>query len=318
MLDPWSIHHGDCLQVLPTLADNSVDLIVTDPPYFRVKDEPWDNAWETPEKFLAWLDLVLAEFARVLKPNGSLYLFASPQMSARVECLIAGRFAVLTRATWRKDAGWGKKTRKEDLRTFFPASESIVIAEHYGFVFEPLRAYFAEARDKSGLSVEQIRDGMHRLTGKRYVFEKHSFCRAQWELPTREQYAAAQTLFGASSLHRSYESLYTQYESLRRPFAVSADVPYTDVWDFATVPHKPGKHPCEKPLDLCRHMIAASSRPGAVVLDAFCGSGAVGEAAVGLGRRFIGIDADARWCERTKSRLAQRGAGGEQLQLSAP
>ena len=37
---------------------------------------------------------VLAEFARVLKPNGSLYLFASPQMGARVEILVGGRFQV--------------------------------------------------------------------------------------------------------------------------------------------------------------------------------------------------------------------------------
>ncbi|MBU0618067.1 MAG: site-specific DNA-methyltransferase, partial [Planctomycetes bacterium] len=33
----------------------------------------------------------------------------------------------------------------------------------------------------------------------------------------------------------------------------------------------PGKHPCEKPLSLLEHIVAASSKPGAVVLDAFVG-----------------------------------------------
>lgn len=63
-----TLYQGDCLQVLPALADNSVDLVLTDPPYFRVKDEPWDRQWDTATGFLAWLDLVLEQFARVLKP----------------------------------------------------------------------------------------------------------------------------------------------------------------------------------------------------------------------------------------------------------
>ena len=83
-----TIYHGDCLSVLPELPDNSVDMVLTDPPYFKVKGDAWDNQWDKPAEFLAWLDRVLEEFARVLKPNGSLYLFASPQMGARVEIMI--------------------------------------------------------------------------------------------------------------------------------------------------------------------------------------------------------------------------------------
>ena len=75
--------HGDCLEVLPTLAASSVDLVLTDPPYYKVKKDAWDRQWKTPEDYLTWLRRVLVEFRRVLKPNGSLYLFASPQMSAR-------------------------------------------------------------------------------------------------------------------------------------------------------------------------------------------------------------------------------------------
>lgn len=89
------IIQGDCLKVLPRLATSSVDLIATDPPFYRVKGEKWDRQWKTPALFLAWLDRVLVEFERVLKPNGSLYLFASPDMAARVEVLIRGRFVPL-------------------------------------------------------------------------------------------------------------------------------------------------------------------------------------------------------------------------------
>ena len=94
-------------------------------------------------------------------------------------------------------------------------------------------------------------------------------------------------------LRREYEDLRREYEDLRRPFNVSADVPYTDVWDKYPTVMRRGKHPCEKPEAMMADIIRASSRPGAVVLDCFMGSGVTGEAAVRLGREFIGMEADA-------------------------
>ena len=46
--------HGDCLEVMRGMDANSVDAIITDPPYFRVKGEAWDNQWDTPAEFLAF------------------------------------------------------------------------------------------------------------------------------------------------------------------------------------------------------------------------------------------------------------------------
>ncbi|MDE9520037.1 site-specific DNA-methyltransferase, partial [Xenorhabdus bovienii] len=81
------------------------------------------------------------------------------------------------------------------------------------------------------------------------------------------------------------ESLIQQnYTSLRRPFSVTPDVPYTDVWQFAPVQYSPGKHPCEKPLDLMTHIIQSSSKERDVVADFFMGSGATLKAALKLNR----------------------------------
>ena len=115
---PHTILNGDCLTLLPTLADNCVDLIITDPPYSGVKKEKWDRQWKTTDDYLAWLRLVLIQCQRVLKANGSLYLFASPQMSARVEILVGGRFQVLNNIRWRKEKGRHKAACKEELRAF--------------------------------------------------------------------------------------------------------------------------------------------------------------------------------------------------------
>lgn len=54
--------NADCLEFIQTLPENSVDLIVTDPPYFKVKPEGWDNQWEGDDDYLKWLDQCLAQF----------------------------------------------------------------------------------------------------------------------------------------------------------------------------------------------------------------------------------------------------------------
>lgn len=339
----YALACGDALAELRKLPDNSVDLIATDPPYYKVKGEAWDRAWDTPSKFLAWIGELADEWRRVLKPNGSLYVFASPKMSARVECVIGERLNVLNNITWRKhdgtdnEGGLWSRASKETLRRYFEQKECIIFAEHYGsdniakgeagyaakcdelrgFVFEPIRAYLDGERLRAGVEKQQINEAWQKWKNSPGGgMASHWFSQSQWALPTRANYEWLRETFTRLNhggeylrrdyeyLRRDYEDLRQEYETLRRPFAVTADVPYTDVWTFPTVGYYKGKHVCEKPLAMMRHIVAASSRPGAVVLDCFCGSGVTGEAARQLGRVFIGIDADAHWVAQAGERIA--------------
>ena len=146
---------------------------------------------------------------------------------------------------------------------------------------------------------------------------RHYFSASQWCLPTREQYLAMQRLFNQQAekneylrreydyLRREYDYLRREYEDLRRPFTVSPTVPYTDVWDFQTVPTHALKHPCQKPLPLLRHIINVSSRPGDTVLDCCAGSCSTLEAAKQLKRKSIGIEQDIKWYNIGISILSQ-------------
>lgn len=51
---PEELHAGDCLAYMRTMPAASVDLIATDPPYYKVKSAAWDRQWRTSDKFLAW------------------------------------------------------------------------------------------------------------------------------------------------------------------------------------------------------------------------------------------------------------------------
>lgn len=66
-----SITNSDCLEFLRTLPDESVDMVLTDPPYFIGFDggKGWDSQWKSEEEYLCWCDEWSRECVRVLKPG---------------------------------------------------------------------------------------------------------------------------------------------------------------------------------------------------------------------------------------------------------
>ncbi|MDA8123439.1 MAG: DNA methyltransferase [Deltaproteobacteria bacterium] len=62
-------------------------------------------------------------------------------------------------------------------------------------------------------------------------------------------------------------------------------------------------HPNEKPVSLVTQFIEAHTLPGQIILDPFCGSGTTLVAAKMLGRRYIGIDIEKKYCDITEERL---------------
>ncbi|MBS8454725.1 site-specific DNA-methyltransferase, partial [Escherichia coli] len=258
--------NADCLEFIQTLPENSVDLIVTDPPYFKVKPEGWDNQWKGDDDYLKWLDQCLAQFWRVLKPAGSLYLFCGYRLASDIEIMMRERFNVLNHIIWAKPSGRWNGCNKESLRAYFPATERILFAEHYqgpyrskddGYeakgralkqhVMAPLIAYFRYARAALGITAKQIAA----VTGKKNMVS-HWFSASQWQLPNEADYRKLQALFSRiaaekfqeqqleqphhqlvasyDSLNRKYSELLDEFKSLRRYFSVSVSVPYTDVW----------------------------------------------------------------------------------------
>lgn len=76
------------------------------------------------------------------------------------------------------------------------------------------------------------------------------------------------------------------------------------IWKCNGTRGEKGRHPNQKPLNLCLMLVAKFSNRGETVLDPFCGSGRIGEACMLLGRNYIGFDQSAEWVNATKERLA--------------
>jgi len=331
MIEPYydqdgiTIYNADCREVLPHIDGGSVNLICTDPPYFKVKNEWWDRQWDKPDEFLNWIGDLCEAWQRVLAFNGSLYVFASPQMAWGVEGEVRQWFNVINRIAWLKETHTGlhMKTCKEALRSYFPNTELIIFAEQHGadgnamngagytakcdelrgFVFEPLRAYLARERDAAGYTTRKVAEQYQKKTGSRTVtgMAWHWFERVQWALPTLDNYEWLRALFNSSG----GDYLRREYEDLRRPFTATKERPYTDVWEYETVKAYKGKHPCEKPKQMMDHIVLTSSREGDTVLDCFGGSMRLAESCKEYDRKFVGIEVNEEYCEAAANRLAQ-------------
>lgn len=77
MLSPNRIYQGDCIDLFKSLDDNSVDMVLADPPYGIKKDFGNGDNWSLNkhEEWFNWMKLWLNESKRVLKPNGSLFVY---------------------------------------------------------------------------------------------------------------------------------------------------------------------------------------------------------------------------------------------------
>jgi adenine specific DNA methylase Mod len=97
-------------------------------------------------------------------------------------------------------------------------------------------------------------------------------------------------------------------------------VPISDFWDDIDLINSMGTeslgYPTQKPLALLERILSASSRPGDVVLDPFCGCGTTVEAAQRSGRQWIGIDVTHYAITLIEERLRRAGAASGSYQVA--
>jgi site-specific DNA-methyltransferase (adenine-specific) len=304
------VARGDALELAGRLPEHSISLILTDPPYHITKKHNivGDRSFSTDEEFIAWMRGVSLEWLRVLRLNGSLYLFCATRMAARLEVSLSSHFNPLAHIAWSKPNdpgfdGWKGKMKKEALRAWYAHSERILFFEpacHGNLKRATFGTWLRKAREEAGLTAKDLAE----IT-RSYGRVNHGGAVSNWEtgrnVPSKDQYDRIVQAFS----QRLPMKRYPAYEDVVRPFNVTADIPFIDVWDDPSVRPFKGKHPAEKPVGMLARMVHASSYPGDIVLDSFAGSGSSGVAALSTGRRAILIDVDGGWCEAAAARLKE-------------
>ena len=288
-----NIQKIDALELLQSLGDKTVDLILTDPPYYKLLNIDWDKQWKTKDDYLNWLENIIKECQRVLKDNGSFYMFCSPEMLIKVGGVVDKYFNVLNTIRMPDKLCRALLTSPDVIRRYINNSEEIIFAEQFvansddNVVFEPIRKYLNDKRKQAIITVNDVK----KLLGVSLKSGDHYFTKSQWELPTEEKYNKLREHMDL----KPYEEIKKEYESLRRTFNLSSDKPYNNTWNFKQTPARKGRHPCEKPMDLISHIIDVSSNENDLVVDMFCGSCVVPKCCEAMNRRCIAGDIDDKY-----------------------
>ncbi len=285
-----SFFPGDNLPSLRAIADSSIHLIATDPPfnknrnfYSKANGAGFRDRWtwerdvelewidhiraeapalwavinaarlshsESMSAYLCWLAIRLLEMQRVLRADGSLYLHIDGAAQAYVKLLLDALFGA---RNCRNQIIWHYKTGGVSKRWFSRKHDTILFySKSSEYTFHPQRekSYLKHKYGFANVDIQQDAGGYYRLASMRDV----------WDIPA---------LRG------------------NQPEAVG--------------------YPTQKPLALYERIISASSNAGDFVLDPFCGSGATALAAERLGRQWLAMDIWDGAYEMLRERMAAEG-----------
>jgi len=337
MLEVNKIYCMDCLEGLKQIEDNSIDLIVTDPPYFQVmirdwkgEKHDWDTQWKNLKEYIGWIKILGKEFKRILKLNGSFYIFADDKTCAYVQVELDNLFNLENSITWVKPnnltiKGWSIYRCYANIteKILFYSNESRnsnLENESYAEnvkIFKPIVEYMIKQKRKikeyfNFKTDVEFNDYINNITNTSSVVSRHYFTYSQWIFPTKEIYLKLQSINKNifkkeyEVFKKEYEVFKKEYEDKRRYFSPSKN--FTDVWTFNIMGGKEslGKHPTQKPLEIIKRIVKTSSREGDIVLDCFIGSGTTAVACKQLGRNFIGIEREEEYIKIANERLQQQ------------
>jgi len=311
-----SLYQGDCLEIMPTFSDKSIDLIIADPPYNIDKVRAWDK-WKRQVDYIEWLGSVFVECQRVLKDNGSFYFFHN-DMEQVAELMLwikkNTKFVFKQLITWSKisegykNSGFVQQRLSIDMmRNYYNGFTEYCLfytfQDETGLTtvmldmnnFSTLRQYFKEYQEALGISKKNILSVIGQQAD--HCFRWGS---SQWDLPTKETYQELEKLpLEYDFIRREYEDLRREYEDLRYTF--NNQKTNHSVWNYE-IAEKHG-HVTPKPVRLIENILKHSSNEGDIIFDPMMGSGTTGVACKNLNRDFIGIEKDAEYFEIAQGRI---------------
>lgn len=169
--------HGDCLKELKKLDDESVDLVITSPPYHNLRvysNDPSDlSNCESYEEYYYLLGLVIEECKRVLKPGGKFVIqyedynytlgrdnkMGQESITGEINNIfLNNKFSLWTKAFWRKYSAQRAMLAQGNLYYRNMKARDIILAANVGFVYVYKKAGDCELIKASDITLEEWAD----------------------------------------------------------------------------------------------------------------------------------------------------------------
>ncbi len=258
--------------------------------------------------YLSMMAIRMIELHRVLKPTGSLYLHCDPTASHYLKILLD---AVFSRGAFTDEVIWQRTNTKGHAFTRFPSGHDSILyyRKSERFIWNTQYAGHDESYIRSHYS------NIEPETGRRYTlgdvlnpnpdrpnltYEWNGIIRVwRW---TRER---MQEAHDAGRLHYTSSGMPRYKRYLDEMKGTPCTTVWTDIPPVNSQAQERLGYPTQKPVALLERIISASSNPGDVILDPFCGCGTTVHAAQKLGREWIGIDITPLAINLIKRRLTE-------------
>jgi DNA modification methylase len=267
---------GDCLDLAVLLPCDSIDVIVTSPPYWGQRTSGGLGVEEDPRDYLASLVNRFVALQRPLKPGGLLWINLGD--------------AYNTPVNWRRD-DHRYSSLGPDGAGLDAANSAYVKPRHRRKAFVAEEAGWLRYGNLLALPYRLVIG----LCERGYLFRGEVIWRKGNPLPEGR----------CRRPHRAHEGVYLFAKTERHAFQVAP--PVKSVWDVPQEGSIGVRHFSRFPAELPTRCIRAYGRqgPDVVVLDPFSGSGTTGIAALGLGCSFVGFEIDPDLVAASNARLAQ-------------
>lgn len=315
------ILQGDCVQVLKQMAAESVQMCVTSPPYWGLRDYGVDGQLgleETPEQFVESMVSVFREVRRVMKEDGTLWVNIGDSYAS------AAKNRNPEQATRRTGLRGGFATQEQSLHQ---KSKVVAGLKQKDLAGIPWMLAFALRADgwylrqdiiwhKPNPMPESVTDRCTKSHEYIFLLSKSKTYYFNQEA-IKEPAAYFRPNGQVKSPHGQSFRKSGNLERKQRPSSDSVDrghqagsVPWEgntrqkrSVWTVATKPFSEAHFATYPPL-LIQPCILAGSRPGDTVLDPFFGAGTTGLVAQNNERKYIGIELNPEYIEIARKRLS--------------
>lgn len=303
MIEANKIYNEPCLETLSKMDNESIDCVITSPPYWQLRDYGYEGQWglePTFQKYLENLWSMMDEIYRVLKPSGTVWInlgdtygtqsgglrgvntydpknpnatlnvIEQPKSLHKCLLLIPHRFAIgCIERGWimRNDCIWAK-------RNGMPESVTDRFSKKHEYFF------FMVKSEKYFFDLDSIRD-------------KHKWANDKRNDGNRHEYSEGVKSMNNKMLATNAVSF---SEGGKNPGSVS------DFWDVCTKPSS-HKHYASYNDELLKKPILAGCPEGGIVYDPFMGTGSTAEVALRTNRKYIGSEMSEDYLKIAEERL---------------
>ena len=296
------IHVGDNLFHLTNIPDNSVDMCVTSPPYYNLRDYKNSGqigAENTVKDFVENLCKVFDEIHRILKPTGSCWVNIGDTYDKKRLLQVPSRFEIaMCDRGWhlRNEIIWSKPNPQpiSSKDRFWGNHEKF-----FWFVKDVKKYYF----NRDAILVPQAEISIRRMFSKNNMSKRKDFNATNKEgfaISSNSQdkhYARMREEMGIDK-EFNYEELIKSGKCPTRP--------EFDTWNVPSVTYK-GAHFAVYPPELIEKPILSCCPEQGIVIDPFMGSGTTGEVAKLNNRRYIGLELNPEYAILANERISKVG-----------